>query len=304
MVGVAALAVRSRQHGVGSSLSSSRRYRLQCSWGSLPCLRRRRCSAGNGCRIFIRRCSDRRKTICRISGTHGMRVSSELDFLLHRLDTVSRGTPYAIIRSPIQKSLQSLSSRRSSAEPIDVSDLAAEPQPTDFFPPGWHWRLLSGAVSHREYGRRTAGGLYSPSIHRTWSMSMHRVMFVDRVHSILRSVLSSDRREEPCCLLTIVLYALNALSCWYYFFYEPYFIAFHTVYLAVRDRAAAGWRLLASRSRASQASSQCCRRSWSRWCGARMGGASVYAWRRQRLRRRRLRLSSVSAVSSSRALGP
>jgi hypothetical protein len=45
--------------------------------------------------------------------------------------------------------------------------------------------------------------------------------------------------------LAIAFYALNALSCWYYLFYIAYFIAFHTLYIAIRDHAAPrGWQLL------------------------------------------------------------
>jgi hypothetical protein len=42
------------------------------------------------------------------------------------------------------------------------------------------------------------------------------------------------------------LYALNALSCWYYLFYLLFFLAFQLVYLRVRDKAwPRGWPLLA-----------------------------------------------------------
>jgi hypothetical protein len=34
----------------------------------------------------------------------------------------------------------------------------------------------------------------------------------------------------------ILFYALSAFSCWYYLFYIAYFIAFHTLYLMIRDR--------------------------------------------------------------------
>jgi hypothetical protein len=46
--------------------------------------------------------------------------------------------------------------------------------------------------------------------------------------------------------LAIAFYALSALSCWYYLFYVAYFIAFHTVYTVIRDRALPrGWSLFA-----------------------------------------------------------
>jgi hypothetical protein len=54
-----------------------------------------------------------------------------------------------------------------------------------------------------------------------------------------------ERKSLLFLLLTIVLYALNALSCWYYLFYIAYFIAFHTLYIAIRNHAAPrGWQLL------------------------------------------------------------
>ncbi len=62
---------------------------------------------------------------------------------------------------------------------------------------------------------------------------------------VLTYLLTIERRSLLFLFLTIVLYALNALSCWYYLFYLAYFIAFHTVYVAIRDRALpSGWQLL------------------------------------------------------------
>jgi hypothetical protein len=61
---------------------------------------------------------------------------------------------------------------------------------------------------------------------------------------ILSYLVTIERRNLLLLLLTIVLYALNALSSWYYLFYLAYFIAFHTVYIAIRDRALPrGWQL-------------------------------------------------------------
>ena len=63
---------------------------------------------------------------------------------------------------------------------------------------------------------------------------------------VLAYLLTIERKSLLFLLLTIFLYALNALSCWYYLFYIAYFIAFHTVYVAIRDRALPrGWQLLA-----------------------------------------------------------
>jgi hypothetical protein len=62
---------------------------------------------------------------------------------------------------------------------------------------------------------------------------------------VLAYLQTIERKSLLFLLLTIVLYALSALSCWYYLFYAAYFIAFHTLYVAIRDRALPrGWQLL------------------------------------------------------------
>ena len=61
---------------------------------------------------------------------------------------------------------------------------------------------------------------------------------------VLSYLVTMERKGLLLLLLTIVLYALNVLSCWYYLFYLAYFIVFHTVYIAVRDRALpTSWQL-------------------------------------------------------------
>lgn len=61
---------------------------------------------------------------------------------------------------------------------------------------------------------------------------------------MLAFLLTLERKSLPLLLAAIGLFALNALSCWYYLFYVAYFIAFHTVYVAIRDRALPrGWQL-------------------------------------------------------------
>jgi hypothetical protein len=55
-----------------------------------------------------------------------------------------------------------------------------------------------------------------------------------------------ERKSLLFLFFSIVFYALSALSCWYYLFYIAYFIAFHTLYVAIRDHALPrGWQLLA-----------------------------------------------------------
>jgi hypothetical protein len=63
---------------------------------------------------------------------------------------------------------------------------------------------------------------------------------------VLTYLLTIEKKSLLFLLLTIVLYALNALSCWYYLFYIAYFIAFHTLYVAIRGHSLPrGWQLLA-----------------------------------------------------------
>ena len=63
---------------------------------------------------------------------------------------------------------------------------------------------------------------------------------------VLTYLLTIERKSLLFLLLAIILYAINALFCWYYLFYIAYFIAFHTLYVAIRDRALPrGWQLLA-----------------------------------------------------------
>ena len=62
---------------------------------------------------------------------------------------------------------------------------------------------------------------------------------------VLCYLLAMERKSWPLLIGSAILYALNALSCWYYLFYIFYFIVFHTVYLLIRDRAfPRGWKLL------------------------------------------------------------
>ncbi len=63
---------------------------------------------------------------------------------------------------------------------------------------------------------------------------------------VLAFLLTLEKRSIVWLSLSIILFALNALSCWYYLFYVGWFVVFHTLYVAVRDRALPrGWQLLA-----------------------------------------------------------
>jgi hypothetical protein len=62
---------------------------------------------------------------------------------------------------------------------------------------------------------------------------------------VLSYLLTIERKSVLLLLSTILLFALNALSCWYYLFYMAYFILFHTAYVAIRDRNfPSGWQLI------------------------------------------------------------
>jgi hypothetical protein len=62
---------------------------------------------------------------------------------------------------------------------------------------------------------------------------------------VVSYLLTIEKKSPLFLLLTIALYVLNALSCWYYLIYLAYFIVFHTIFVAVGDRALPnGWQLL------------------------------------------------------------
>ena len=64
---------------------------------------------------------------------------------------------------------------------------------------------------------------------------------------ILSYLLAIERKSRLSILGAIAFYVLSALSCWYYLFYLAYFMAFHVIYLAARDRALpGGWQLFTS----------------------------------------------------------
>jgi len=59
-------------------------------------------------------------------------------------------------------------------------------------------------------------------------------------------ILTIERKSVAWLAVSIVLLALNALSCWYYIFYMAFFVVFHTIYLSARDdELPKGWRLFA-----------------------------------------------------------
>jgi hypothetical protein len=103
----------------------------------------------------------------------------------------------------------------------------------------------------RHFTANTAGALVGGFVFAFNPSHIEHVMHHAHVSSIefipffvLTYLLTIERKSLPFLSLTIVLYALNALSCWYYLFYIAYFIAFLTLYVAFRDRALpSGWQL-------------------------------------------------------------
>jgi hypothetical protein len=61
---------------------------------------------------------------------------------------------------------------------------------------------------------------------------------------VLAYMLAIERKSLLFIFISIAMYALNALSCWYYLFYIAYFMAFHTLFIAIREGVIPrGWQL-------------------------------------------------------------
>ena len=131
----------------------------------------------------------------------------------------------------------------------------------------------------------TVGGLLGGYVFAFNPSHMEHVMHHAHVSSIefipffvLAYLLTIERKSPLFLFLTIVLYALNALSCWYYLFYAAYFIAFHTLYVAIRDRALpSGWQLLTPVACVAGVSATLSPILVPMVARATMAGASVYA---------------------------
>jgi hypothetical protein len=62
---------------------------------------------------------------------------------------------------------------------------------------------------------------------------------------VLSYLVAIERKSILWMAAASGFYVLSALSCWYYLFYIAYFMAFHTVYMFIRDRTfLRGWDLL------------------------------------------------------------
>jgi len=162
----------------------------------------------------------------------------------------------------------------------------------------------------RYFAANTAGALLGGFIFAFNPSHVEHVMHHAHVSSIefipffvLAYLLTIDRKSIPLLISAIALFALNALSCWYYLFYVAYFILFQTVYVVIRDRALPrGWQLLAPIACFSGAivvlSPLQVPMMMAAW-----QGASVYVGGVEHVRCRSFRLCRISEVLSARTLG-
>jgi hypothetical protein len=105
----------------------------------------------------------------------------------------------------------------------------------------------------RHVAKSTAGGLIGGFVFAFNPSHVAQVMHHAHVSQIefipffaLAYLLALERRSWAWLTAAIAFYALSALSCWYYLFYCAYFIAFHLLYLRVRDGSwPRGWSLAA-----------------------------------------------------------
>jgi hypothetical protein len=62
---------------------------------------------------------------------------------------------------------------------------------------------------------------------------------------VLAYLVTIESKSVLALMSAIVFFALSALSCWYYLFYVAYFVVFHTMYVAIRDRSLpSSWQLM------------------------------------------------------------
>ena len=168
---------------------------------------------------------------------------------LYQYDTVSGR--YALILSflCLSESLCHSAVIQGYRHRVAVLALPTKYQPADFFSLGWCWSILSGSAFHTEWVGALTGGFvfaFNPS-HVAHVMHHAHVSSIEFIPFFVLSYLVAIERKSIIWLgLAIAFYGLSALSCWYYLFYIAYFIAFHTVYTVIRDRAfPRGWSLLA-----------------------------------------------------------
>ncbi len=107
-------------------------------------------------------------------------------------------------------------------------------------------RHLLGEVPGRDLGAAVAGFIFA---FNPWHVA--QVMHHAHVAGIeflplfvLFYLLALERRSWGWLVGATAMQALSALSCWYFFFYALYFMAFHLLYLRLRDKTwPRGWYL-------------------------------------------------------------
>ena len=106
----------------------------------------------------------------------------------------------------------------------------------------------------RHVAKSTAGGLaggfvfaFNPS-HVAQAMHHAHVSQIEFLPFFaLCWLLALERKSYGWLAAAVAFQVLSALSCWYYLFYGAYFIAFHLLFLRLRDRAwPRGWPLVAA----------------------------------------------------------
>ncbi|MFO1247491.1 MAG: hypothetical protein U1E93_04535 [Alphaproteobacteria bacterium] len=109
-------------------------------------------------------------------------------------------------------------------------------------------RHLLGDVAGRDTGASVAGFVFA---FNPWHVAqvMHHA-HVSGIEFLPLFVLfylkALEQRSWRWLIAAAVMDALSALSCWYFFFYAFYFLAFHLLYLRIHEkRWPRGWRLAA-----------------------------------------------------------
>lgn len=86
---------------------------------------------------------------------------------------------------------------------------------------------------------------FNPShvMHAMHHVSVSTIEFIPVF--VLVYFIALERKSIPLLFACILLFALNALTFWYYLFYAAFFVLFHTLYLTVKgNRIPQGWTLL------------------------------------------------------------
>jgi hypothetical protein len=109
-------------------------------------------------------------------------------------------------------------------------------------------RHLLGDVAGRDAGAAVAGFIFAFNPwHVAQAMHHAHVSGIEFLPLfVLFYLLALERNSYAWLAGAAVMDALSALSCWYFFFYIFYFLAFHLLYLRLKDGTwPRGWKLIA-----------------------------------------------------------